>query len=46
MKNAFFLSFLLTKISCLILCTVFKIHMIILNTMMEGTVSQILDFII
>ena len=45
MKNAFLLPIFLTRISCLMcyIYTVFKIDMLILDTMMEGTVSQIFD---
>ena len=43
MKNAFFLSFFLTRISCLIYyIQFFQIDMLILDTIMEGTMSQIL----
>ena len=43
MKNAFFLSILLNEEILLdILYTVFKIDMLILGTIMEGTLSQIL----
>ena len=46
MKNAFFSLFFLNKDILLdILYTVFKIDMLILDTMMEGTVSQIFFFI-
>ena len=44
MKNAFFsLIFLNNDILLDILYTVFKIDMLILDTMMEGAVSQIFD---